>query len=248
MNYLIYTTNPSNNFSILGYSESIPSALTQIKNHLSEFILNHEGKNKLNSVFITEQDLTNDDLLPGYYIITYQTHITVFKKLIIDQKTSNWLYPNTLIKNTKFEKIESYYIIDSKINNNLKNNLQKSAILKIDNNIESILINTLLSKNITYIKIDNQKCLEKIYNLFVNGILFEPKSTEELNYMGLYYKRFKNDYDLMKKYYLLAIEQGSDMAMFNLGYYYKKQTTDKYFKMAAEKGNTRALINLNKFF
>jgi TPR repeat protein len=59
--------------------------------------------------------------------------------------------------------------------------------------------------------------------------------------LGDYYKDEKS-YDLMKKYYLMAIEKDNSEAMTNLGHHYRyveknKNLMLKYYHMAVEKGN-----------
>ena len=41
-----------------------------------------------------------------------------------------------------------------------------------------------------------------------------------MNILGNYYCDIEHNYELMKKYYLMAIENNSSDAMFNLGVYY----------------------------
>jgi TPR repeat protein len=107
----------------------------------------------------------------------------------------------------------------------------------------------------------------KIYNLFVNGITFEPgdgsngENNDESYYLGVYYNFIKINYDLMKKYYLMAIDKGrkvtdeatSAEAMNNLGMYYRcteydYDLTEKYYLMAIEKGCIEAMNNLGTFY
>ena len=61
-----------------------------------------------------------------------------------------------------------------------------------------------------------------------------------MNNLGLYYKSIQ-DYDQMKKYYLMAIEKNNEKAMYNLAIYYKSikdyDQMNKYYLMAIEKDN-----------
>ena len=72
---------------------------------------------------------------------------------------------------------------------------------------------------------------------------FELREKFDVNYMfkmGYYFGNLGN-YDLMKKYYLMAIEHGSIIAMFNLGCYYDDindfDEMKKYYLMAIKYGN-----------
>ena len=69
--------------------------------------------------------------------------------------------------------------------------------------------------------------------------------------LGNYYKEITN-YELMKKYYLMAIDKGHVDAMFNLGYYYETYEKDyksmkKYYLMAINKDNNKPLLNLGDY-
>ena len=75
----------------------------------------------------------------------------------------------------------------------------------------------------------------------------------ELDIIGLYYQHIEKDYNLMKKYYLMAIDEDNDMAMNNLGYYYKYIEKDynlmkKYYLMAIDKGNDISMNNLGCYY
>jgi hypothetical protein len=66
----------------------------------------------------------------------------------------------------------------------------------------------------------------KNYDLFINNVIFEPNVNnkdyvEDLYYLGTYYQFSLKKYDLMKKYYLMAIEKGYLLAMCNMESYYE---------------------------
>ena len=70
--------------------------------------------------------------------------------------------------------------------------------------------------------------------------------------LGCYYELEQN-YDEMKKCYLVDIERGNDNAMFNLGCYYDKieknyDEMKKYYLMAIEKGNDEAMLLLGEHY
>jgi len=99
--------------------------------------------------------------------------------------------------------------------------------------------NFLTQHDMIYVDIDTES-IKKINDLLVNNIYNEPLTSMEMLYYGLYYK-INKDYVKMKKYYLMAIEKGNDIAMYNLAKYYEKTKNnvemEKYYLMAIEKGN-----------
>jgi hypothetical protein len=87
--------------------------------------------------------------------------------------------------------------------------------------MEQQIIDLIQSKFNTYNIISNEISIEKIYNLLINNIIYDPTNTIENYYLGWYYEMIIKDYDLMKKYYLNAIEDGCSVSMNRLGIYYK---------------------------
>jgi len=88
--------------------------------------------------------------------------------------------------------------------------------------MEKLFITELNKYNLKYIKIKNETSLTKIYNLFKSNIFEESSTDIEYFYYGVYYDEIEKNYDLMKKYYLMAIELNNSPAMYNLADYYKK--------------------------
>ena len=71
--------------------------------------------------------------------------------------------------------------------------------------------------------------------------------------LGHYYHFIEKDYDLMKKYYLMAIEGGDFDAMNNLGNYYQivERNYDlmkKYYLMAIEREYSTSMNNLGHYY
>jgi tetratricopeptide (TPR) repeat protein len=94
---------------------------------------------------------------------------------------------------------------------------------------------------------------KKIINLFNHDVIEECNDDKYWNYVGLYYEKKLKDYDLMKKYYLMAIDKGNSDAMNNLGhyYYYTEKNHDlmkKYYLMAIDKGNSYTMYNLGYYY
>jgi hypothetical protein len=95
----------------------------------------------------------------------------------------------------------------------------------------------------------------KNYDLFVNGKIFEPNTdnTDDLYYLGVYYRDVEKNYDLMKKYYFMATEKGNFYAMNNLGLYYENTEVNydlmkKYYLLAIEKKCAVAMYNLGEYY
>src|SRR5438552_2937590 len=119
--------------------------------------------------------------------------------------------------------------------------------------MEEFIKNLLDQYNYDYVNIDTKDSLIKIHNLLINNIIFEPLTSIELLYLAIYYREISQNYELMKKYYLMAIDKGNSDAMNNLGYYYDKieenyDLMKKYYLMAIEKRNYDAAKNLLKYY
>ena len=94
---------------------------------------------------------------------------------------------------------------------------------------------------IIYVPIDDNESINKIHDLFLHDIKFEPTNGIECCYIGIYFKSICGDYVNAKKYYLMGIEYGNSTSMNNLAIYYhrikcKKNLAEKYFLMAIDHG------------
>jgi len=119
--------------------------------------------------------------------------------------------------------------------------------------MEEHFITKLKQNYLKYIKIENETSLEKIYNLFINNIFEEPSKDIEYLYYGVYYQKIEKNYDLMKKYYLMAIELNHSDAMNSLAFYYKNteknyELMKKYYLMAIELNDSDAMYNLALYY
>lgn len=117
--------------------------------------------------------------------------------------------------------------------------------------MEQKLKDIIIDFNCTYISIPDN-CMENIYNLFINDIIFKPTQAIEYYYMGVYYHK-KKQYALMKMYYLTAITLEDSYAMNNLGFYYRYEKVNydkmkKYYLMAIERENDFAMNNLGHYY
>jgi TPR repeat protein len=108
---------------------------------------------------------------------------------------------------------------------------------------------------VEYFESPINKFSKKIYNLFVNGIPYDPTDSDDLYYMGVYYQYIRKNYDLAIKYYFLASDNGDTNATNNLGVWYQyfngksdDNLAEKYYIMAVNKENTTAMYNLGFFY
>src|SRR6266705_977649 len=102
-------------------------------------------------------------------------------------------------------------------------------------------------ENLDYTPFPETDSIEKVYNLFINNILFEPQTPTECIYLGDYYWKQVTflycEREKMLEYYLMAIDKGNIRAMNDLGWFYwRSEYVDyplaiKYFKMAIKIGN-----------
>ena len=91
----------------------------------------------------------------------------------------------------------------------------------------------------------------KKYEKAINALKSIAKVSDSED--GCYYKNVEKNYDLMKKYFLAAINKGHSYAMYNLGNYYKDVEKDygvmkKYYLMAIDLGNSSAMYNLAVYY
>ena len=87
----------------------------------------------------------------------------------------------------------------------------------------------------------------------INNNLNLENDNNKFLWISIYYKNIKKDYELMKKYYLMAIELGSVNAIRNLSNYHFKVEKNydqmkKYYLLAIEKGNDTAMNNLGLYY
>ncbi len=113
------------------------------------------------------------------------------------------------------------------------------------------IINILRRYNLGYVIIDEDS-LVKIYKLLSQDILFEPITSCEFLYFGLYHRNITKNYVEMENNYIMAINMDNTSAMNNLGWYHEDITKDygkaeKYYSMGVKKGNHRAMWNLGMY-
>lgn len=94
--------------------------------------------------------------------------------------------------------------------------------------------------------------LNKLYDLIFNNNFTPPKNDMETCLFGLFYY-IKKNYDLMKRYYLIAIKDKNSDAMLSLGYYYEyvEKNYDlmkKYYLMAIDYDNSKAMNNMGLYY
>ena len=110
--------------------------------------------------------------------------------------------------------------------------------------------------------------IEKKYNIFFNDDYIELKqyildifngknnfknvNSLYLHINGLYYQYIIGNYEIMKNYYLKAIELNNSFSMCNLGNYYRTindyDKMKKYYLMAINLNNDFAMANLGSYY
>jgi TPR repeat protein len=83
---------------------------------------------------------------------------------------------------------------------------------------------------------------------YLKDVENDSNATYAMRKIAEYYLKNK-DYENMKKYYLMALENGSSIAMICLAEYYKDTEKNyklmkKYYRMAIEKGHSNAMYSL----
>jgi uncharacterized protein len=124
-----------------------------------------------------------------------------------------------------------------------------------DNNMENLIP---LGRLYQY-KIKDYDEMLKCYQKLIDGKFYAE--TTAMMELGLYYQSI-NDYDNMKKYWLMGIDKGNTNCMYYLGLYYRCQALNplnpdnsdydmmvkKYLIMAAEHKHTRAMYKLGRYY
>ena len=100
----------------------------------------------------------------------------------------------------------------------------------------------------TYIPVEDFS-YNKILNLFTKNEIFEPETSNEFLYLGLFYVNIKKDYNKAEEYYIKASDLGHVVAMNNLGYLYYNNKKDynkakEYYIKAASMGRPASMTNL----
>ena len=121
--------------------------------------------------------------------------------------------------------------------------------------------------DLSYLKIDAEESLVKIYNLWVNDTFEEPVLGIELFYYGSYYQNVKKNHELMEKYYVKLDEDSNNenneifsgnekriysSIYYNLALYYEDgknyDLMKKNYLMSVELGNYAAMNNLGRYY
>jgi TPR repeat protein len=119
-------------------------------------------------------------------------------------------------------------------------------------NKEQQLIDYLENKRYTYVLIKDENSLNKIFNLYIDNIIFDPINDIEFLYIGSYYN-INKDYPKAIKYYLQSIKLENIHAMITLAYYYEDieknyDLMKKYYLIAINLNNDCAMINLADYY
>ena len=119
--------------------------------------------------------------------------------------------------------------------------------------MEQFIIDCVKSLDCTYIKINDESDILIIHDLLRYNIIGDKYNSIICLYYGLYYENLIKDYDLMKKYYLMAINYNNIYAMNNLAHYYQFEEkhydlAKKYYLMAINNNHGIAMYNLGCYY
>jgi tetratricopeptide (TPR) repeat protein len=112
------------------------------------------------------------------------------------------------------------------------------------------IIATLKKHNAKYVDIHDPDDVQTIYHLFKEGYINTEDIMSDIVYLyaGWYYENIDKNYELTKKHYSMAIEDGNVTAMNNLAVLCKQEgdyeSAKKYYWMAIECGHVTAMTNL----
>ena len=110
-----------------------------------------------------------------------------------------------------------------------------------------MLENIIKKLKYTYVVVE-EGSYEKILNLFDKNILYEPLTSNEFLYLGLYYKN-RHEYNVSYDYFVKAYKLDNSKATYELGVFYDNIKKDyikakKYYIKASQLGNVKAMNNL----
>lgn len=119
-----------------------------------------------------------------------------------------------------------------------------SSIKKIDNKLSG----TILYYMAVYYYYNDEfsKTVDCLMRSTYKGIV------QSMWFLGDFHNK-RSEYDLMKKYYLMAIDKGHTNSMYNLAIYYRDVEKDydqmkKYYLMAIDKGNMAATNQMANYY
>ena len=116
--YLIYFQNSQDhNIKVLAFTATMEKAKTKIAEVAKEFIIDNEGKKKLENVF-QEENTDISKLNDGYYFVKKENCIDVYMKTSKLATQSGWLGSYQTIDN-KYEKVGIYSFVE--FDNNMLN-------------------------------------------------------------------------------------------------------------------------------
>jgi hypothetical protein len=109
--YLIYLlNNQEQTLKVLAFTDTIEKAKIMMTESAKEFIIENEGKKKLDSVF-QDENTEISKLIDGYYFVKKENRIDIYKKENKLSLQSGWLGSYQNIQHT-YEKIGAYYLVE----------------------------------------------------------------------------------------------------------------------------------------
>lgn len=116
--YLIYLqNNEEQSIKVMAFTATMEKAKTKMTEIAKEFIIENEGKKKIESVFQDEKTDTSK-LTDGYYFIKKNNTIEIYKKESKIIVQSGWLGSYQNLENN-FNKVGAYYFVE--FDNNMLN-------------------------------------------------------------------------------------------------------------------------------
>jgi hypothetical protein len=120
--------------------------------------------------------------------------------------------------------------------------------------VEEICDKYFFNYEITINELIKHNLVKEFIELFEFNTIYEELLSNSCYQLivGSYHRNITKNYEEMEKYYLMAIEHGNLLAMYNMGWYHKNITKNyeemkKYYLMAIEHGNSNAMHNMGVY-
>jgi TPR repeat protein len=194
------------------------------------------------SIYTKHKDISA--LIEKYYLIAFRKgNVYCMRQLACFYS----LFKNeTLSKEEQIKLMKKYYLMAIKSGDNIS---AYNLGCYFYNNKENGYYNEILIKR--FFEIAFERGMFKAYYLL--GRFYQNRNNSNMETSMTDEEKF----ELMKKYYLLAIEKDEVESMFALGDYYRTNKENgnynfklmkKYYKMAIEKNHTNAMSNLGLYY
>ncbi len=186
--YQVYTKD-NKQIQIIGFSKTLENAMDTIKKIVSDFIIDKEGRNKLNNVFVpVDLDFNIAQLDDGFYIKEYDSKVIIYLRKTVNNIIPGYFWNGIDIK-TVTEKVKVYDIVQ--FNEDLMNEINIDQHL-IANLSESILdaVNNMKSKDCNNVKSED---INKDDNEVKDDVVKEVKNETVKELKNEVVKEVKNE-------------------------------------------------------